>query len=81
MIDFPLQIGLGVFFKLKDGGHPIEGFLNYLPLISLILFIFCFSAGKYLPQNPYLPNRSVTQLITQIIFHELKTTLLVPTTL
>ncbi|XP_026315706.1 facilitated trehalose transporter Tret1-like [Hyposmocoma kahamanoa] len=38
-------IGLGIFFKIKDDGHPIEGFLNYLPLISLILFIFCYSAG------------------------------------
>ncbi|XP_063629859.1 facilitated trehalose transporter Tret1-like [Cydia splendana] len=38
------MVGLGVFFKLKDAG-PVTGFLNYVPLISLILVVYCFSAG------------------------------------
>ncbi|XP_063834434.1 facilitated trehalose transporter Tret1-like [Ostrinia nubilalis] len=39
------MVGLGAFFKLQENGYPISGFLNYLPLISLILVVFCFSAG------------------------------------
>ncbi|XP_041985523.1 facilitated trehalose transporter Tret1-like [Aricia agestis] len=36
---------LGVFFKVIDGGYEIVGFLNFLPLISLIVSVFCVSAG------------------------------------
>ncbi|CAH0697053.1 unnamed protein product [Spodoptera exigua] len=38
------MFGLGLFFKLKESG-PVDGFMNYVPLISLILVVFCYSAG------------------------------------
>ncbi|PZC74816.1 hypothetical protein B5X24_HaOG207129 [Helicoverpa armigera] len=38
------MLGLGTFFKLKEGGE-VTGFLNYVPLISLILVVYCYSAG------------------------------------
>ncbi|XP_037301606.1 facilitated trehalose transporter Tret1-like [Manduca sexta] len=41
---FLFQIGLGVFFKLKDSG-PISGAMNFLPIVSLILVVFGYSAG------------------------------------
>ncbi|XP_075986381.1 facilitated trehalose transporter Tret1-like [Anticarsia gemmatalis] len=37
--------GLGTFFHLKLHDYHITGFLNFMPLISLILIIFCFNAG------------------------------------
>ncbi|KAM3959866.1 facilitated trehalose transporter Tret1-like [Aphomia sociella] len=39
------MIGLGAFFKIKEDGGEISGFTNYLPLISLILVVYCYSAG------------------------------------
>ncbi|XP_028159618.1 facilitated trehalose transporter Tret1-like [Ostrinia furnacalis] len=39
------MVGLGAFFKIQEKDHPISGFLNYLPLISLILVVFCYNAG------------------------------------
>ncbi|KAF9797490.1 hypothetical protein SFRURICE_008738 [Spodoptera frugiperda] len=38
------MLGLGLFFKLKENG-AVDGFMNYVPLISLILVVFCYSAG------------------------------------
>ncbi|XP_026738921.1 facilitated trehalose transporter Tret1-like [Trichoplusia ni] len=38
------MVGLGTFFRLQDDGVLI-GFMNYVPLISLILVVFCYSAG------------------------------------
>ncbi|CAB3227756.1 unnamed protein product [Arctia plantaginis] len=38
------MLGLGIFFKLKET-VPVTGFLNYVPLISLILVVYSFSAG------------------------------------
>lgn len=38
------MLGLGIFFKLKEGG-TVMGFMNYVPLISLILVVYCYSAG------------------------------------
>ncbi|KPJ05218.1 Facilitated trehalose transporter Tret1 [Papilio xuthus] len=37
-------VGLGAFFKLREDTE-VQGFLNYLPLISLILVVYCYSAG------------------------------------
>ncbi|XP_047993649.1 facilitated trehalose transporter Tret1-like [Leguminivora glycinivorella] len=39
------MVGLGVFFKVTGMGAEVSGFLNYLPLISLILVVFCYSGG------------------------------------
>ncbi|PZC74815.1 hypothetical protein B5X24_HaOG207128 [Helicoverpa armigera] len=39
------MIGLGAFFQLKVEGVQITGFLNFLPLLSMMLVVFCFSAG------------------------------------
>ncbi|XP_026729106.1 facilitated trehalose transporter Tret1-like isoform X2 [Trichoplusia ni] len=39
------MFGLGVFFKLQEDEYQICGFLNFLPLLSMMLVIFCFSAG------------------------------------
>ncbi|CAH0592764.1 unnamed protein product [Chrysodeixis includens] len=38
------MLGLGLFFRLQDDGVT-TGFMNYVPLISLILVVFCYSAG------------------------------------
>ncbi|CAG4967167.1 unnamed protein product [Parnassius apollo] len=38
-------IGLGVFFKIREYTQEVSGFMNYLPLISLILVVYCYSAG------------------------------------
>ncbi|KAJ8715692.1 hypothetical protein PYW07_010174 [Mythimna separata] len=38
------MLGLGLFFKLKQE-DTVAGFLNYLPLISLILVVYSYSAG------------------------------------
>ncbi|XP_039760879.1 facilitated trehalose transporter Tret1-like isoform X2 [Pararge aegeria] len=38
------MLGLGIFFKLTESGGEITGFLNFLPIISLILVIYFFSA-------------------------------------
>ncbi|XP_068625677.1 facilitated trehalose transporter Tret1-like isoform X2 [Battus philenor] len=38
------MVGLGVFFKIKEDVE-VFGFLNYLPLISLILVVYSYSAG------------------------------------
>ncbi|CAG4932808.1 unnamed protein product [Parnassius apollo] len=40
------MVGLGVFFKIKENTQEVSGFMNYLPLISLILVIYCYSAGR-----------------------------------
>ncbi|XP_013142134.1 PREDICTED: facilitated trehalose transporter Tret1-like [Papilio polytes] len=37
-------VGLGAFFKIREDAE-VQGFLNYLPLISLILVVYCYSAG------------------------------------
>ncbi|KAL0861069.1 hypothetical protein ABMA27_009580 [Loxostege sticticalis] len=39
------MVGLGAFFKIQENGDQITGALNYLPLISLILVVFSYSAG------------------------------------
>ncbi|XP_045780664.1 facilitated trehalose transporter Tret1-like isoform X2 [Maniola jurtina] len=39
------MLGLGTFFKLAETGGEITGILNFLPIISLILVVYCFSAG------------------------------------
>ncbi|KAI8423027.1 hypothetical protein MSG28_014115 [Choristoneura fumiferana] len=38
------MIGLGTFFKLQESEVEITGFLNFLPLISLIIVVYCYSA-------------------------------------
>ncbi|XP_075986382.1 facilitated trehalose transporter Tret1-like [Anticarsia gemmatalis] len=38
------MLGLGIFFKLKEGGQ-VSGFMNFVPLISLILVVYSYSAG------------------------------------
>ncbi|XP_013142146.1 PREDICTED: facilitated trehalose transporter Tret1-like [Papilio polytes] len=39
-------IGLGTFFKLKPpNSEPVSGFLNILPLISLVIVVYCYNAG------------------------------------
>ncbi|XP_026739143.1 facilitated trehalose transporter Tret1-like [Trichoplusia ni] len=38
------MLGLGTFFRLRDVGVTV-GFMNYVPLISLILLVFCNGAG------------------------------------
>lgn len=39
------QIGLGTFFFIKGSG-AVSGFMNFLPLMSLVLVVYCYSAGK-----------------------------------
>ncbi|XP_063366181.1 facilitated trehalose transporter Tret1-like [Cydia amplana] len=39
------MVGLGVFFKLTEMGAEVSGVLNYLPLISLVIVVFCYSGG------------------------------------
>lgn len=39
------MVGLGTFFNVTENVDIITGFLNFLPLMSLILIVFCFSAG------------------------------------
>ncbi|RVE44945.1 hypothetical protein evm_010370 [Chilo suppressalis] len=39
------MVGLGSFFYVTMGATSVTGFMNFLPLISLILIVFCFSAG------------------------------------
>ncbi|XP_034837237.1 facilitated trehalose transporter Tret1-like [Maniola hyperantus] len=39
------MLGLGTFFKLTEAGDEITGILNFLPIISLILVVYCYSAG------------------------------------
>ncbi|XP_068622954.1 facilitated trehalose transporter Tret1-like [Battus philenor] len=39
------MIGLGTFFKIKETTQTITGLINYLPVISLILVVYCYSAG------------------------------------
>ncbi|CAH0697052.1 unnamed protein product [Spodoptera exigua] len=39
------MLGLGTFFQLKSVAVPTVGFLNFLPLLSMMLVIFCFNAG------------------------------------
>ncbi|XP_061380037.1 facilitated trehalose transporter Tret1-like isoform X2 [Danaus plexippus] len=39
-------VGLGTFFKVSESdGFVVSGFMNYIPLISLILVIFFYSSG------------------------------------
>ncbi|XP_028028069.1 facilitated trehalose transporter Tret1-like [Bombyx mandarina] len=40
-----LCVSLAVFFKLKDDNVEIKGIFNYVPLLSLALVVFCYSAG------------------------------------
>ncbi|KOB74189.1 Sugar transporter 11 [Operophtera brumata] len=42
------MVGLGTFFKLTQASYEITGFLNYLPLISMIISIYCYSAGVFI---------------------------------
>ncbi|XP_028028183.1 facilitated trehalose transporter Tret1-like isoform X1 [Bombyx mandarina] len=37
--------GLGTFFKLKELGYSTEGWINYLPLFSLVAVLFSYSTG------------------------------------
>ncbi|CAF4838717.1 unnamed protein product [Pieris macdunnoughi] len=39
------MIGLGVFFQLCAPEFNVTGFMNYLPIISLIFVVYCYSAG------------------------------------
>ncbi|XP_061703967.1 facilitated trehalose transporter Tret1-like [Cydia pomonella] len=39
------MVGLGVFFKVAETRAEVSGFLNYLPLISLVIVVFCHSGG------------------------------------
>ncbi|KAJ0170728.1 hypothetical protein K1T71_013500 [Dendrolimus kikuchii] len=39
------MISLGVFFKLIEQNHTVNGFLNVLPLLSIMVYIFCFNSG------------------------------------
>ncbi|XP_041985364.1 facilitated trehalose transporter Tret1-like [Aricia agestis] len=40
------MVGLGTFFKITEPeGYIITGFVNYLPIISFILVIYCYSVG------------------------------------
>ncbi|XP_063389643.1 facilitated trehalose transporter Tret1-like [Cydia fagiglandana] len=39
------MVGLGTFFKLTETDTKVSGFLNFLPLISLIIVVYCYSAG------------------------------------
>ncbi|XP_022827346.1 facilitated trehalose transporter Tret1-like [Spodoptera litura] len=39
------MLGLGTFFQLKSIAVATVGFLNFLPLLSMMLVIFCFNAG------------------------------------
>ncbi|XP_063369372.1 facilitated trehalose transporter Tret1-like [Cydia amplana] len=39
------MVGLGTFFKLTRDEADISGFLNFLPLLSLLVIVFCYSAG------------------------------------
>ncbi|CAH2059192.1 unnamed protein product, partial [Iphiclides podalirius] len=38
-------VGLGVFFKIRENTQEVSGFMNYLPVMSLILVVYCYSAG------------------------------------
>ncbi|XP_075986384.1 facilitated trehalose transporter Tret1-like [Anticarsia gemmatalis] len=37
--------GLGAFFYLKHQEFQMSGFLNYIPILTMMLVIFCFNAG------------------------------------
>lgn len=39
------MVGLGTFFHLTAYETNISGFLNLLPLLSLLVVVFCYSAG------------------------------------
>ncbi|CAG9794712.1 unnamed protein product [Diatraea saccharalis] len=39
------MVGLGTFFYFTENADDITGFMNFLPLIALVLIVFCFSAG------------------------------------
>ncbi|CAH4035302.1 unnamed protein product [Pieris brassicae] len=39
------MLGLGLFFYMKDSGVQINGFMNYLPLVSLVIVVLCYNAG------------------------------------
>ncbi|CAH0763298.1 unnamed protein product [Diatraea saccharalis] len=39
------MIGLGSFFYVTSSTKSVAGFMNFLPLMSLILIVFCYSAG------------------------------------
>ncbi|CAG4973651.1 unnamed protein product [Colias eurytheme] len=39
------MMGLGVFFQTHSDGEAVTSFMNYLPIISMILIVFCYSAG------------------------------------
>ncbi|CAH0721260.1 unnamed protein product, partial [Brenthis ino] len=40
------MLGLGTFFEIGGvEGYVVTGFMNYLPIISLILVIFCYNVG------------------------------------
>lgn len=46
--EFVFQIGLGTFFKVSESSdYVVSGFMNYLPLISVILVIYFYSAGEF----------------------------------
>ncbi|XP_038219736.1 uncharacterized protein LOC119837996 [Zerene cesonia] len=46
LVGFSLGMaGLGLFFHVKDSGAEINGIINYLPLISVVMIVVCFNAG------------------------------------
>ncbi|XP_013188090.2 facilitated trehalose transporter Tret1 [Amyelois transitella] len=38
-------VGLGTFFEVTEHHDEVTGFMNYLPLVSIILIVFCYSSG------------------------------------
>lgn len=48
------KVGLGTFFVLFENGYDIVGFLNFLPLLSVIFVIYGFNAGIYYENYLYL---------------------------
>ncbi|XP_050685221.1 facilitated trehalose transporter Tret1-like [Leptidea sinapis] len=37
--------GLGLFFYANDSSDSIVGFMNYLPIVSVIIIVLCYNAG------------------------------------
>ncbi|CAK1594665.1 unnamed protein product [Parnassius mnemosyne] len=67
------MVALGVFFKIRENTQEVSGFMNYLPLISLILVVYCYSAGMgsilwvLIPELFEGPARAVGVTISFII--------------
>ncbi|XP_049880719.1 facilitated trehalose transporter Tret1-like isoform X2 [Pectinophora gossypiella] len=39
------MIGLGAFFQVRSSTGTVSGIMNYVPIVSLIIVVFTFSAG------------------------------------